>query len=104
MVGDDVEEDPEPGVVGGGAEAAELAFAAEVGGDAGRVGHVVAVQRTVPRLERRREVEVRRPELGDVRHGDLARVAEPEGGRQLEAVRAAPVRHGRCGYRSESDT
>ena len=68
------------------AERAELLLAAELVRDPGRVDDVVAVCRATPRLERRREVEVRDPELPQVGH-ERARPGEVEVRPELQPIR-----------------
>jgi hypothetical protein len=77
VVRDDVEDHAQPRLVSGGDERAELGLTAELLGDGGGVDHVVAVRRARPRLEGRRQVEVRDAEVGQVRH-ELARRGEAE--------------------------
>src|SRR6266536_2068706 len=93
VVRDDVEQHAEAGLTRRGTERTELGLAAQALGDAGRVDDVVAVRRAAACLQRGREIEVRSPELGDVRDGDLPRRAEVEVPRELEAVGAPEVGH-----------
>ncbi len=81
VVRDDVQHDAEPGR----AELAELLLAAEILRDPRRIDDVVAVRRARSRLERRGEVQVRDPEVAQVRH-ELPRLAESEPRPQLEPV------------------
>ena len=104
MVRDDVEQHPEAGLARRGAERAELGLAAQVLRDTRRVDDVVAVRRAAAGLQRRREIEVRSAELGDVGNGDLPRGAEVEVLGQLEAVGAPEIGHGRRRSASERPT
>src|SRR5581483_9491319 len=79
-----VEQDAEPRV----AELEEGLLPAQLLRERGRVEHVVAVRRALARLERRREVEVRDPELVEVRD-QLARPAEIQVRQELQPVRGA---------------
>jgi hypothetical protein len=88
VVRDDVEHDARRLL----AERAQLFLAAQVGRDVGRVDHVVAVRRARPCLQRRREVEVRDPELPQVRY-EPPRAGEVEVGPELEPVERAEGRH-----------
>ena len=107
VVGDDVEDHPEPGVAGGARQRLELALAAELLGDRGRVDDVVAVRRARPRLERRRQVEVADAEVAQVRH-ELARLREAEAAAELEPVgrqqRGHATRRSRTSDREGSGT
>ena len=85
VVGDDVEHQPQAGGVGGVGERPKLVLAAEVARDPGRVDHVVAVGRAGPRLQRRRQVDVRDAQVTQVRDQRL-RCGEPELRGQLQAV------------------
>ena len=116
VVGDDVEHDPHAGVARRRRQRAELVLSAERLGEPARVDHVVAVRRARARLERRRQIEVRDPEVAQVRD-QLPRRGEAEIGGQLQAVgrpqlgrrSADPLEHDessarspapRCGRRS----
>jgi hypothetical protein len=88
VVRDDVEDHAEPCA----GELAELLLTAERLGDLPRVDHVVPVLRPLARAERRREIEVRDPEVAQVRN-ELPGGREAELGRQLQAVGRPEVRH-----------
>ncbi len=92
VVGDDVEDDTQPGV----AQGPELFLSAELGGEVRRVHDVVAVRRARPRLHRGREIQVADSEVAQV--GDeLAGASEIEVGQELQPVGAVK---GVVGHRS----
>ena len=86
VVGDDVEHDAQPGLVGRVGQRPELLLAAEVVGEPRRVDHVVAVLGARPRLHRRRQVQVRDPEVAQVGHQLPRRRRTRTRGVELEAV------------------
>ena len=94
VVGHDVEHDAEPGLPAGRDQPVEGLLAAELGVERAVVDDVVAVLAAGRGLQVGRAVQVRHPEVGEVRH-DRGRVVEAEVGGELHAVGAD--RHGPAG-------
>ncbi len=88
VVGDDVEDDRQPGV----RQLAQPLLAAERLRDARRVDDVVAVRRARARGERRRQVQVADAEVAQVGH-ERAHVVEAQVRAQLQAVGGAELGH-----------
>jgi hypothetical protein len=99
VVRDDVEDQAEAVLVRGGGERAQALLPAQRIADPARVDHVVAVRRSLPRLERRREVDVRNAELRQVGH-ERAHRGEVEVGAELEAVGRAELARAHATLRS----
>ena len=85
MVGDQVDDQAHAAGPEGGHQLAQAGLAAQLGGDLGRVDHVVAVGRPAPGPQDRRGVQVRDAQVGQVGHDRL-------GGRERERPRHAPGR------------
>ncbi|MNZ80823.1 hypothetical protein D3C78_994720 [compost metagenome] len=86
VVGDDVEDQAHAMQAQRRHQSDQCRFATECRVDAGRVDHVVAMQRTRPRTEQRRSVQVADAQPGEVGH-QRQRVIEGEAGMKLQTQR-----------------
>ena len=85
MVGDQVEDESEAGVVGGGGQCPQPILAAELVRHAGWIDDVVTVARAGASLQRRRQVQMRDPEVAQVRD-QVTGGSEIKRGVELQAV------------------
>ena len=101
VIGHHIEDQPH--VMGAqlGHQAPQRSFTTERGADAGRIDHVVAVHRPVPRRQQRRCVEVADAHARKVRHLQ-ARIVQGETCVKLQALGGAQNRCAQCVHSSRS--